>query len=101
MFFSHLATDEDVLTIVLHSVCHLFPGFLLSMFYFSYLSSGGRELYLAAKQNTCFLKSLFNVKSLGILQLMGQLKIKAQSVPDLIILRNFITPYSSMNISTK
>ena len=39
----------------------------------SYLSSGGRELYEAAKQNICFLKSLFNVNSLGILPLIGQL----------------------------
>ena len=95
-FFSpHLATDEDVLTIVLHSVCHLFPGFLLSMFYFSYLSSGVRELYLAAKQNTCFLKSLFNVKSLCILPLMGQLKFKAHNVPHTIILNDFNSPHSS------
>ena len=72
MFFPHLANEEDVLT------NNSAPQCLPSVSWFSpevvsYLSSGGRELYEAAKQNMCFLKSLFNVKSLDILPLMGQL----------------------------
>ena len=64
----------------------------------SYLSSGGRELYETAKQIMCFLKSLINVKNMGILPLMGQLKFKAHSIPPTIILRDFNNPHSLMDI---
>ena len=67
----------------------------------TYLSSGRRELYEAKKQTTCFLKSDINVKCLGILPLMDKLNFKAHSVPHTIILRDFNTPHSSMDISTK
>ena len=72
VFFPHLATEEDVL------MNNSAPQYLSSVSWFppevvSYLSSGGRELYEATKENTCSLKSLFNVQGLGILPLMGQL----------------------------
>ena len=62
-FFSHIAIEKEVLTNYsalqcFSSVSWFSPGVV------SYLSSAGRGLYEATKQNMCFLKSLFNVKAL-------------------------------------
>ena len=72
--FPNLAIEKDLLT------NNGGPQWLSSVSWFSpsvvsYLSFGGMELYEAAKQNMCFLKSLFNVKSLRTVPLMGQLYI--------------------------
>ena len=84
----HLANEEDVMSNnsvpqCLSSLSWFFPKFV------SYLSSGRRELYEAAKWNTYFLKPLFNFKSMGILPLMGQEKSKAHNVPHTISLKDF------------
>ena len=62
-FFHHIAIEKEVLTNYsapqcFSSVSWISPGVV------SYLSSAGRGLYEATKQNMCFLKSLFNVKAL-------------------------------------